>query len=170
VTPDAAFDTPVTQHDDDSVVEDLLAGFYETPVPVDLPEDEATVTVGQRDALLNMGCPIEEIDIATTYDAIDELFNRYGNRPSPGQMEFLRKRGVPNLVKVTTRELAGKVSGYGPLSCFHRINFALMLNSVFFTQLITRIKMDSPATRRQLRYLRILYDRVIITTALKRCR
>lgn len=115
ITPDAAFETPVAKHDDDSVVESLLAGLYETPVQVDLPENEATATVGQRDALQNMGCPIEEIDMATTYDAIDDLFDKYGNRPSPGQMEFLRKRGVPNLALVTTRELAGKVlCGYGP--------------------------------------------------------
>ena len=36
-------------------------------------------TVGQRDALLTMGCPIEEIDLATTYDAIGDLFEKCGN-------------------------------------------------------------------------------------------
>ena len=86
VTSGAAFDTPLAPHDDDSLVEKLPVGMYETPVIMERPENEATATVGQRDALLNMGCPIEEIDLATTYDAIDDLFEKYGNRPTTGQL------------------------------------------------------------------------------------
>ena len=132
--PEMTPETPV--QDEDELVDEIMAsilGNSPTVPETPRPDDEYRASTGQREALYSMGATEDEVDRARTQEDVEALFDKYKRRPTPTQMEFLRKRNVPNLSRVTTRTLASKI--------------------------ISRIKSDSPPTKSQLKCLHRLWQR-----------
>jgi len=100
------------------------------------------MTENQRIALRSMGASENELNMAVTEQAVDDLFFNYGNRPTQTQIDYLRGRGVSDaeVFGIPNRDTA--------------------------TVLIGKIKATRPATSSQVRYLRRLYARDRITSPL----
>ena len=128
---------------DEDMIESIMSSYVAPSTYTPLiahGSSPATITETQHVLLRSMGAPEEEIRRASTQQDVDDLFDKYANRPTPAQIEYLRKRGVSDaeVFAIRNRDTA--------------------------TVLISRMKAASPATPEQVRYIRRIYARDKITT------
>lgn len=98
------------------------------------------VSENARDFLDDLGCPPADVDACMCKDDLDALFDIWRDKPPVSMLANLRRRGMTDLSRVTTKAIA--------------------------QALLSRLKNDTPASKQQKDYIKVLQRRANINKAI----